>query len=228
MVKVINKDYFNTKFKEKYNLIITEPPHKKDSYQGVTGRGLERFQGKIPIEPSDLIDLDLTVLAKRLFHDLEDGGTLIIFYDKWRINELKNVLQEVGFNSFRLLVWSINNPVPLNCKRNYIANGSELFLSASKGTKKAYNHTFHNGTFSYNRVKTKMKKHYYQKPRELIYELILQNTNENDLILDPFCGSGDFGYVAINNNRSFTGVEINPKYYKMANKLLTYHTESLL
>jgi DNA (cytosine-5)-methyltransferase 1/site-specific DNA-methyltransferase (adenine-specific) len=51
-------------------------------------------------------------------------------------------------------------------------------------------------------------------------ELILTHTNENDLILDPFMGSGTTGVAALELNRRFIGIEIDKKYFDIASKRL--------
>jgi len=56
------------------------------------------------------------------------------------------------------------------------------------------------------------------KPIEFMTELLLRYTNENDLILDPFLGSGTTAIAAIRTNRRYIGFEIDPNYYAIAQK----------
>ena len=51
-------------------------------------------------------------------------------------------------------------------------------------------------------------------------EIIKVHTNENDVILDPFMGSGTTGEAALNENRKFIGIEVNPKYFDMSKNRL--------
>ncbi len=55
-------------------------------------------------------------------------------------------------------------------------------------------------------------KHPTQKPELLLTRIILASTKENDLILDPFCGSGTTGVVAIRYNRRFVGIDLEKDY----------------
>ncbi len=55
--------------------------------------------------------------------------------------------------------------------------------------------------------------HPTQKPQDLLKELILLFTNENDTILDFTCGSGSTGICAIKNNRKFVGIELDENFY---------------
>jgi site-specific DNA-methyltransferase (adenine-specific) len=59
-------------------------------------------------------------------------------------------------------------------------------------------------------------KHPTQKPVELMKRLIELTTNENDLILDPFMGSGTTGVASLELNRKFIGVEIDEEYFNIA------------
>ncbi len=62
--------------------------------------------------------------------------------------------------------------------------------------------------------------HPTQKPEKLLAKIILASTNENDLILDPFSGSGTTAVVAKKLNREFVGVERDEKYCLLAEKRL--------
>ena len=62
--------------------------------------------------------------------------------------------------------------------------------------------------------------HPTQKPLRIIREILLYATNENDLILDPFLGSGTTAVACKQLNRRFIGIEINPNYCKIARERL--------
>jgi len=57
--------------------------------------------------------------------------------------------------------------------------------------------------------------HYTPKPVELIKNIILHSSNEDDIILDPFLGSGTTAIACKNLNRKYIGIEINPKYVEL-------------
>lgn len=54
------------------------------------------------------------------------------------------------------------------------------------------------------------------KPQLILNNLVLNSSQENDIILDPFMGSGSTGEAAIKNNRRFIGIEINDEYFNIA------------
>lgn len=62
----------------------------------------------------------------------------------------------------------------------------------------------------------KDKLHPTQKPVELMKSLIANSSNEKDIVMDCFMGSGTTGIACIELNRKFCGVEIDKKYFEIA------------
>ena len=62
----------------------------------------------------------------------------------------------------------------------------------------------------------KQGKHPTQKQLELLEKIILASTNENDIILDPFCGSGTTGIAATKLNRQFIGIDNQKEYLDLS------------
>lgn len=56
--------------------------------------------------------------------------------------------------------------------------------------------------------------HPTQKPIKLIERLVKASSNEGDVVLDPFSGSGSTAIACIKNNRKYIGIEIDKKYYE--------------
>ena len=63
---------------------------------------------------------------------------------------------------------------------------------------------------------TKKKVHQAQMPLKLAERIIKYCSNNNEIILDPFMGSGTTAVVAKKLGRHFIGSEMNPEYVKMA------------
>lgn len=64
------------------------------------------------------------------------------------------------------------------------------------------------------------------KPKELLRYLVKKVTDENDLILDPFMGSGTTAVVCKELNRKYVGFELNPLYMDIVEKRLSQETLS--
>ena len=60
------------------------------------------------------------------------------------------------------------------------------------------------------------KLHPAEKPQDILNGVIQLNTDEGNIVLDPFMGSGTVGVVCKNTKRKYIGMEIDEKYYKIA------------
>jgi len=67
--------------------------------------------------------------------------------------------------------------------------------------------------------------HPTEKPVELIKRFIVTSSNEKEIVLDPFIGSGTTAVAYIQTGRNFIGFEKNKDYFKMANKRLKPYLE---
>lgn len=70
--------------------------------------------------------------------------------------------------------------------------------------------------------------HPTQKPQKLLSRLILTSSNEGDLVLDPFMGSGSTALACMNHNRAYIGFEIDKEYFdKSLERLKSIYCNSL-
>ena len=63
-------------------------------------------------------------------------------------------------------------------------------------------------------------KHPTQKPGYLLERILLASTEEGQVVLDPFCGSGTTGVEAIRCGRKFIGIEVNEEYLEISKRRL--------
>jgi site-specific DNA-methyltransferase (adenine-specific) len=89
-----------------------------------------------------------------------------------------------------------------------------LFFRSTKGKAKYINNCGKGNYFEYRYSRGKEKLHPSEKPLDLIKELILQSSQEGELVFDPFMGSGTTAIAAINTNRNYIGFELEKEYYK--------------
>jgi site-specific DNA-methyltransferase (adenine-specific) len=159
----------------------------------------------------------------KLYYDkLKKGGTLIIFFDLWKVETLKNILEKYKFKQIRMIEWIKTNPQPLNSKINYLTNCREIALTCVKGSKPVFNGEYDNGIYMYPLQSGKRRFHPTQKNINLFEELIKKHSNENDIVLDTFLGGGTTLFACKNTNRRFTGCEINKEYYDKIIEILDY------
>ena len=63
-------------------------------------------------------------------------------------------------------------------------------------------------------------KHPTQKTEYLLERIILASTEEGQVILDPFCGSGTTGVEAVRYGRKFIGIDVSEEYMEISKKRL--------
>ena len=146
------------------------------------------------------------------FRVLKNGGTVIIFFDIWKITPLKEIMENVGFKQIRFIEWIKTNPQPLNSSTNYLTNCREIALLGVKKSKPIFNSKYDNGIYHYP-LQSKNRIHPTQKSLELFEELIKKHSNENDIVLDTFLGSGTTAIACKNTNRKFKGCELLKEYF---------------
>ena len=79
--------------------------------------------------------------------------------------------------------------------------------------KPTFNSKYDNGIYMYPLQGGKNRIHPTQKNLKLFEELILKHTNENDIVLDVFLGSGTTLFACKNTFRHFMGCELSSEYY---------------
>ena len=155
----------------------------------------------------------LDLFIKHYFRVLKPGGTCIVFFDIWKITNLKNLLEGAKFKQIRFLEWIKTNPQPINSKVNYLTNCREIALLGIKKSKPTFNSKYDNAIYQFPLQGGKDRFHPTQKSLPLFEELIRKHSNEGDLVLDTFAGSATTAIAAINTNRHFIGTELDEEFY---------------
>lgn len=158
--------------------------------------------------------VEVSKLMEEFKRILVPGGTLVIFYDIFKIGELKEIAERVGFKQPRIGFWRKTNPVPINARVNYLSNAREYFLSVTKGVKRTFNSYCDTAEYNYPIVHGKERIHPTQKPVGLMKDIIEANTNIGDVVMDPFFGSGATIKAAAMTGRGYIGIEKDEKYYQ--------------
>ena len=155
-----------------------------------------------------------------IYRVLKEGTHCYIMINPRNLKDLQEESEKAGFVFQNLLVWDKGNSLP----NKYYMNSYELILMLRKG--KARNINFM-GTSNILRVPNvvRNKKHPTEKPAELMEILIKNSTNEGDTVLDPFMGVGGTGVACKELRREFVGIEIDEKYYGIADERINKKPE---
>jgi site-specific DNA-methyltransferase (adenine-specific) len=158
--------------------------------------------------------------VKQYYKKLKKGGTMIIFFDLWKISQLKEIMEKHKFKQIRMIEWIKTNPQPLNSKVNYLTNCREIALIGVKGTKPTFHSSYDNGIYHFPLQGGKNRFHPTQKSLLLFEALIKKHSNEGDTVLDTFLGGGTTAIACKNTGRLFKGCEISKEYFDKVMELL--------
>tara|TARA_A100001515_G_scaffold107746_1_gene88591 strand:+ start:1632 stop:2510 length:879 start_codon:yes stop_codon:yes gene_type:complete len=156
----------------------------------------------------------LELFVKHFYRVLKPGGTCIVFFDLWKITNLKDMLDSEKFKQIRFVEWIKTNPQPINSKVNYLTNCREIALLGIKKSKPTFNSKYDNAIYMFPLQGGKDRFHPTQKSLPLFEALITKHSNEGDLVLDCFAGSATTAIAAHRTGRKFVGCEMDEEYYK--------------
>ena len=196
------------------NHIITDPPYnisKDNNFNTLKGRkGIDFGEWDKNFDLLNWIPLYKQILDK--------NGSMIIFCSYLNISYIANELTKSGMIVKDVLVWQKTNPMPRNVDRRYVQDMEfaiwAINTKAKWVFKKDKNVPYLRGIFRHSIVSGKNRIHPTQKNVDLLKDILTIHTNENDLILDPFMGSGSMGIACNEMNRRFIGIELDEKNYK--------------
>ena len=163
----------------------------------------------------------LELFISEYYKKLRKGGTLIIFFDLWKITHLKEIMEKYKFKQIRFIEWIKTNPQPLNSKVNYLTNCREIALLGVKGGSPTFNSKYDNAIYSYPLQGGKQRFHPTQKSINLFEDLIKKHSNEGDTVLDTFLGGGTTAIACKRTKRHFKGCEISKEYYDKVMKIIS-------
>ncbi len=166
---------------------------------------------------------------------LKKDGAIWVIGSYHNIFRVGTAIQNLGFWILNDVIWNKNNPMP-NFRGTRFTNAHETLIWASKSEKSKY-------TFNYQSLKClnddlqmrsnwnlpicngseRLKKdgkkiHSTQKPEALLHRILLATSNKNDLILDPFLGTGTTAKVAKKLGRNYFGIEKEKQYFIAADQ----------
>ena len=189
-----------------FNITLTDVPYGKVNRESNGLRTLDK-------EAADVMTFDMHEFLTELYRITK--GTIIIFCGKEQLSEIHRFFsdkQKKNKGTVRQLIWKKTNPSPMNGQHIYLSGIENAVWFKKRGG--VFNAHCKNTVFEYPCGRSKL--HPTEKNHNLLKELILDNSNEGDIIFDPCAGSGSHCLIAKELNRRFVGVELNDTYYKIA------------
>ena len=231
--KIYNEDCLETFSKIKnnsINLIITSPPYNKNHYSKKISKGEKKYavssfrKIQYDVYEDSMNAKEYEKWQKKILNECirvlkEDGS---IFYNHMDIQNNRLIIHPTFIYDYpvkQILIWDRANTPKLD--KNYFYPITEYIFWIKKNNKAKTK--FNRSSCSFQKQIIRLtpdtkNNHPAPYPIQLANNFILACTEKNDLVYDPFMGSGTTAIAAIINKRNYIGSEISKKYVDVANK----------
>lgn len=141
------------------------------------------------------------------------------------LKQLDELLKSASMREHRnLITWCKPNPVP-TCNNKYLPDVEYVVHGFSKG--RLFGKYNNKSSFAIIPCGNKKTKHPNEKPVILLLKLLVSGSEERNLILDPFIGSGTTAIACEKLNRRWIGIEISKEYCEIAKQRIINETRQL-
>ena len=193
----------------KVDAIITDPPYLIQYKTNRRKNKNHEFCSQIKNDK----EFNYEYLFNKFNLILKDNCPIYIF-GSWKTEPYFRERLERHFKHKNNIIWVKNNWTAGDLKAQY-GQQYELIMLYNKGRSK-FKEKRYSDVWNFNKIVGNKQLHQNQKPVSVIERIVSNSTNENDLILDCFMGSGTTGVACKKLNRNFIGIELDEKYYNIA------------
>jgi excisionase family DNA binding protein len=167
---------------------------------------------------------------------VKPNGNIAIFGSYHNIYKIGYLIEKLDLKTINSIIWYKRNAFPNVTQRMFCESTEQIIWCANESKKNAKNWTFNYQTMKELNGGVQMRnlfdvpltkqserefgKHPSQKPLEVLNNLVLALTNEGDVVLDCFLGSGTTVVSALQHKRNFIGIEQNYEYLQIAERRL--------
>lgn len=210
------------------DLIVTDPPYRVTS-RGSGGTMSGYWTGEKAKKGYVFAhnDIDVSEYIGEFYRLLKDRSHCYIMCNNSNLPHFFDVISKSKFNFVKLLVWDKCTKI---CGRYYMGQVEHIFL-LRKGGDKPINDCGTSDLLTFANKKDKNYNggniHDSQKPIGLFKTMIENSSSENDVVLDPFMGSGTCALACIESNRNYIGYELDKGYYDLINERIKSYTNQL-
>ena len=229
-IELINKDCLEamSKFdKNSIDLVLTDPPYNLANFMKNRdtnlGKMRENFFGIAGWDDMHFSEWEKSMdnFFRIASESMKIGGTMIMFMAIIKVESIIRIAEKYGFYYKTTGIWHKKNPMPRNMNLHFVNSTESWVYFIYKKRTGIFNN---NGALLHDFIETsvtpngerKYGKHPTQKPEVLMSYFIQVLSNPDDIVLDPFMGSGTTGVAAKRLGRKFIGIEIDKEYFKIA------------
>lgn len=208
---------------ESVDLVLTDPPYNLGLFMKERGTNMEKLRpNHFAFQGWDDLDFQtwygqMNQFLAECHRVLKKRGALIIFMSVIKVESIINLAQDNGFYYKTTGIWHKTNPIPRNMNLHFLNSNEPWIYFINDGTTGTFNnigkpvHDFIE-TSTISNTEHKKGNHPTQKPVKLLSHFIKLLSNENEVVLDPFMGSGSTGVACIGLKRKFIGIDICQEY----------------
>ncbi|HOA82239.1 MAG TPA: site-specific DNA-methyltransferase [Defluviitaleaceae bacterium] len=221
------------------DLVITDPPFaidfkaKRNNYHRTASRVIEGYK---EIPRAEYFDFTIKWM-KEVCRVLKDSGSMYVFSGWNNLKDILTAIDELGFITVNHIIWKYQFGVVT--KRKFVTSHYHcLYVCKNNKKRKFFPYSRYGkedndedgGSLHYKDKEDVwiIKREYWtgdQKtptklPAELIEKILMYSSEEGDVVLDPFLGSGQVAIVSKMMKRRFIGFEIVKEYYEFAKQRL--------
>lgn len=215
--------------------VITDPPYEFDASGGrnLFGRGeknaFNEMRDRGLDKGFDMRILEAAALAPSMavfFHNdqlLKMLGTLtaprreLVPYDEEN-GHYAPIWHEPFYSRFALCGWNKSNPLPV-ANKHYVPD-TELYIHAWRAPAFPQGSIHDKARFITDAVGKSEYDHPTVKPQRVMRKVVTNASSQNEIILDPFMGSGSTGEAALMLGRRFIGIEIDKDFFEVSKNRL--------
>ena len=205
------------------DLIITDPPYgidfkkNKANYNRNADFVIDGYQDI----PADVYEEFTNIWINDAYDVLKPTGSMYVFSGWNNLVYVLQALNNAGFTTINHLIWKY--PFGVYTTRKYVTSHYHCLFVVKNPKKYTFNNieSYQEDVIAINREYNRGKKKIpTQLPTNLIEKLMLNSSNEGDIVLDQFLGSGTTAVVAQQLHRNYVGMEIVEEYCNFARERL--------
>ena len=191
--------------------IITDPPYESLEKHRKVGTTTRLTKQWFQVVPNDFFP----EFFAECYRVLKKDSHCYVFVDQETMFAIKPMGEAAGFKFWKPIVW---DKVHIGMGYHYRAR-YEFILFFEKGKRKL-NDLGQPDIITAARISSQGRNWPTEKPPGVANVLIRQSTNEGELVVDPFMGSGSTGAAALMNGRNFAGCDLEAEAVEIARKRL--------
>lgn len=210
--------------------VITDPPYSEWTHSNVrrgSGDLPDGYQRAKDLGFAALADSEREALAKQFAR--VGSRWVLAFTDNESAASWMRANMAAGLDHVRIGVWLKEGSTP-QFSGDRPANGAEAVVISHRKGRKRWNGGGGHAVWSHPIVRgidPERTEHTTQKPLSLMIELVELFTDPDEVVLDPFAGSGTTGVACLRLGRRFIGMEREPKYAALARERLEAESKGL-